>query len=83
MPYYWGNAYNNYLSFILDIQANSQDIIINNESIRNFILDITDWMDLKYGEDGDCEDETNPKSKKKLILFFLQKKLTKLKLVNG
>ena len=63
MPYYWARAYTNYLSTVLELESTNVSTVIHGDAVRDFINDIIDWMDLKYGEDGDCEDEKNPKSK--------------------
>ena len=80
MPYYWGNAYNSYLSVVLEFEFDTQGVGISYDDINNFIKDIIDWMDLKYGENGDCEDLFNPKSRKSTYTIFPPKETDKTKI---
>ena len=59
MPFYFARVYQNYLQRYF--QKTPVHSLTLNECSQ-FIGDIVDWMDIKWGEDGDCECEVNPKS---------------------
>ena len=59
MPFYFTRVYQNYILRYFQ-KTPVQSLTLGECS--QFIGDMVDWMDIKWGEQGDCECEVNPKS---------------------
>ena len=73
MPYYFGTAYDNYFNNTYGANSSGCSYNPNISQIEMFVDDILDWADMKFGEEGDCEDETDPKSNRNTYNTFYPK----------
>lgn len=73
MPYYFGTAYDNYFINTYGVHSSGCSYNPNISQIEMFVDDILDWVDMKFGEEGDCEDETDPKSNRNTYNTFCPK----------
>ena len=62
--------FDKYFQYTYNVQCVNGSFRATNEQLETCVDDILDWMDMKYGERGDCEDEINPKSNRRTYKKF-------------
>lgn len=70
MPYYFGQAFDTYFSYTYDVNSIGCSYRPTVAQFEMCIDDLLDWADMKFGEAGDCEHETNPKSSRSSYNVF-------------
>lgn len=73
MPYYFGNAFDTYFNATYGVHSSGCSYQPNISQLEMFIDDLLDWADMKFGEEGDCEDDTEPKSNRNTYNTFCPK----------
>ena len=63
MPYYFASTIEGWARTCFEDPIREEEL--RNSDIVFFVDDIVSWMDTRYGEEGDCECERNPRSNKK------------------
>ena len=68
MPYYFGSTIEGWARTCFEEPLNDQEL--RNSDVVYFVDDMMGWMEKNYGEEGDCEDERNPKSNRETYERF-------------
>ena len=68
MPYYFGTCIEGWARTCFEHPLNEHEL--RNSDVVYFVDDIMSWMEKNYGEQGDCEDERNPKSNRETYERF-------------
>ena len=68
MPYYFGTTIEGWARTCFEEPLNDQEL--RNSDVVYFVDDMMGWMEKNYGEQGDCEDERNPKSNRETYERF-------------
>lgn len=78
MPYYFGSTINGWARTCFENPLTESEL--RDSDLVFFVDDIMDWMEKNYGEDGDCECETHPKSCRETYERFPPKPTDKTKI---
>lgn len=78
MPYYFNSTIQGWARTCFEDPITEEEL--RNSDIVYFVDDMLDWMNTRYGEEGDCECERNPKSNKKSYETFPPKPTDKTKI---
>ena len=68
MPYYFGSAIEGWARTCFDDPLPVEEL--RDSVVIYFVDDMMGWMEKNYGEEGDCEDERNPKSNRETYERF-------------
>ena len=78
MPYYFGSTIEGWARTCFEDPIAEEEL--KESDIVYFVHDIVDWMEKKYGEEGDCECERNPKSNRETYEIFPPKSTDQTKI---